>query len=89
VTIVAIHEILPFIVAIVAIIVFGVVRVVKAIVNHRERIALIEMGIHPDYPPLDEDVPQAGNGLAPPRQTGLTSKAPPSPPPAPSIPARK
>jgi hypothetical protein len=35
----------------VAIVVGGTVAIVKALISHRERMALIERGLHPDYPP--------------------------------------
>lgn len=33
-----------------------IVVIVKFLIAHRERMAMIERGIHPDYPPADEDV---------------------------------
>ena len=41
---------------IVAIIVGGVVTVVKMLISHQERLAMIERGMHPDHPP-DDDKP--------------------------------
>lgn len=40
----------PFAVAIVAITVFGLVALVSAWIRHRERMAMIERGMHPDAP---------------------------------------
>ncbi len=64
--------ILPFVVAIVAIVVFGTVRIVKAIIRHRERLAMIDMGIHPDYPPLEEETTPDGGTPAALARTGST-----------------
>jgi hypothetical protein len=36
---------------IVAILVGGIIAIAAMIIKHRERIAMIERGIHPDYPP--------------------------------------
>ncbi len=43
-------NVLPFMVAIVAIIVGGVVAVTRLLIRHRERIAMIEQGMHPENP---------------------------------------
>ncbi len=40
---------------IVAIIVGGIVAIVKSLIAHRERMGMIEQGLHPDHPPEDED----------------------------------
>ncbi|MHB8972225.1 MAG: hypothetical protein ACYC3X_22885 [Pirellulaceae bacterium] len=49
------HEILVYgIVFCVPVLVIGsqaVVAIVKAVIKHRERMALIEQGLHPDWPP--------------------------------------
>jgi hypothetical protein len=51
---------MPFVVAIVAIIAGTVtgasIKITKMLINHHERIALIQHGIHPDYPPDNKDV---------------------------------
>ncbi len=39
---------MPFFVAIVAIVVFGFARIVRLFLSHRERIAMIRQGMHPD-----------------------------------------
>jgi hypothetical protein len=39
---------MPFLVAITAILVGGVIAVSKMIIRHRERMAMIERGMHPD-----------------------------------------
>ena len=52
--------ILPFVVAIVGIVVGGAVSIVRQIIRHRERIAMIDMGNHPDYPPLEAESPEGG-----------------------------
>ena len=48
-------EVIVFAIPIVAIIVGGVIAIVKIVIAHRERMAMIERGIHPDHPPDDED----------------------------------
>jgi hypothetical protein len=48
-------EIMPFLLAAVAILVGGAVTITKAVIRHRERIAMIQQGIHPDYPPGTTD----------------------------------
>lgn len=48
-------ELLALLIPIVAIIVFGIVAVVKMIISHQERMALIDRGMHPDHPPEDRD----------------------------------
>ena len=57
--------ILALSIPIVAIVVGGAVAISKMFIRHRERMALIAMGIHPDSPPLDEehdDRPAEENG---------------------------
>ena len=51
-------DVLGCMIPIVLIVMFGGVKIVKSLIVHRERMSLIEMGIHPDYPP--EDVPGSG-----------------------------
>jgi uncharacterized membrane protein (DUF106 family) len=52
-------DIMPFVVAIVAIIAGTVtgasIKITKMLITHHERIALIQHGIHPDYPPENKD----------------------------------
>jgi len=45
---------LVMMIPIVAIIVGGVIAVSKIFVKHQERMAMIERGMHPDYPPDDD-----------------------------------
>ena len=49
----------PFLVAITAILVWGIMGIVKLLIRHRERMAMIERGMHPDLkeeePPTAED----------------------------------
>jgi hypothetical protein len=49
----------PFLVAITAILVWGIMGIVKLFIRHQERMAMIERGIHPDIkeeePPTSED----------------------------------
>lgn len=51
-------EILGVMLPIVAVIALAVVVIVKLFIRHRERMALIEHGIHPDYPPEDDESKQ-------------------------------
>ncbi len=44
-------EVLVFTIPIVAIVVGGIVTIVRRLVVHRERMAMIEQGLHPDHPP--------------------------------------
>lgn len=54
-------SIFVFLVPIAAILVGGVIAVTKLIIRHRERIAMIEHGMHPDQPP-DEGVEPGEDG---------------------------
>jgi hypothetical protein len=58
---------LVFCIPIVAIIVGGIVTLVKVVIAHRERMAMIEQGIHPDHPPEEvvpeQDTPSRPEGL--------------------------
>lgn len=53
---------LPFLIPIVAILVWGILSLVKLFVRHRERMAMIERGMHPDmkeeYSEEPEDSPE-------------------------------
>ena len=42
---------LAIMIPIVLIISGAITNIVKRVVSHRERMAMIEMGLHPDYPP--------------------------------------
>ncbi len=44
-----------FLIPISAIFIGGIIAITKIMITHRERIAMIERGIHPDYPPEEED----------------------------------
>ena len=44
-------DVLPFMVGALAIVVFGGLAIIKTIIQHRERIAMIQHGIHPDADP--------------------------------------
>lgn len=44
-------ETLVFLIPMLAILVGGIIAIVKILIRHRERMTLIEHGIHPDYPP--------------------------------------
>ena len=49
---------LALMIPIVAIIVGGIIGIVAIIFHHRERMAMIDRGIHPDYPPEEDDLGQ-------------------------------
>ena len=51
-------ETLVFAIPIVAILVGGIVSITKQLIRHRERMAMIERGMHPDHP-QDESGPQS------------------------------
>ena len=44
---------LVFLIPIAAILVGGIIAVAKILIRHRERMTMIEHGIHPDYRPED------------------------------------
>ena len=44
-------SVLIFMIPIVAIIMGGIVAIAKLMIRHRERLAMIERGMHPDLPP--------------------------------------
>ena len=44
-------EALIFMIPIVAILVGGIIAVTKTLIRHRERMAMIERGMHPNFPP--------------------------------------
>jgi hypothetical protein len=48
-------DIVVFLIPISAIAVAGAVAIVCRMVSHRERMAMIERGIHPDHPPEEEE----------------------------------
>jgi len=50
-----------FLIPIVAILVGGIIAIVKILIHHRERMTMIEHGIHPDYQP--EDLPEDDEGM--------------------------
>ena len=45
----------PFGVAIAAIVICGIVSITKTLIRHRERMAMIEQGMHPDGEISEED----------------------------------
>ena len=47
--------VLVFSIPIVAIIGGCITAIVKMLITHRERVKMIEHGIHPDYPPDEDD----------------------------------
>jgi hypothetical protein len=49
-------NIMPFVVAIVAIAGGISIKIVNILIKHHERIAMIQHGIHPDYPPENDEV---------------------------------
>jgi len=46
---------LVFAVPIVAILVLGIIVITKLLIRHRERMAMIERGMHPDHPEEQSD----------------------------------
>jgi hypothetical protein len=51
-------EILPLMIPIVAIVVGGIIGIVTILIRHRERMAMIERGLNPDYPAEEDDADQ-------------------------------
>ncbi|NQU25018.1 MAG: hypothetical protein HQ567_27345 [Candidatus Nealsonbacteria bacterium] len=47
-------ETIVFVTGGLAIVIFGSVAIIKAMARHRERMAMIERGMHPDHPPDEE-----------------------------------
>jgi hypothetical protein len=35
-----------------------IICIIKFGITHRERMAMIKQGIHPDYPPIDDEIKQ-------------------------------
>jgi hypothetical protein len=52
-------EIFGIMIPIVGIIATSIIVLVKFVIHHRERMAMIERGIHPNYPPEDEKTEDA------------------------------
>jgi hypothetical protein len=54
-------EIVVFLIPLTAILVFGIVAIARLLIRHRERMAMIERGMHPDHPeeaqPTEQDDP--------------------------------
>ncbi|MFG0316663.1 MAG: hypothetical protein ACF8XB_05280 [Planctomycetota bacterium JB042] len=49
-------EVVWVLIPVIALIVWGGVEITQSIIRHRERIAMIEQGMHPDHPDhADED----------------------------------
>lgn len=48
-------EVLVFLIPITAILTGGAIALVKMLIRHRERLAMIEQGMHPDEPPEGSD----------------------------------
>ena len=51
-------DILFFLIPVMAILVWGAIAITRMIILHRERLALIEHGFHPDQPPPKAGSPQ-------------------------------
>jgi hypothetical protein len=47
-------DVLVFLIPISAILVGGAVAITKLLIRHRERLAMIEHGMHPDQPPVGD-----------------------------------
>jgi hypothetical protein len=43
-------DVLPYIIPLVVIVSVVIIVIVKKVISHRERMAMIERSIHPDYP---------------------------------------
>lgn len=56
-----------FLIPIVAIVMAGIVKIVKLLIQHHERITMIEMGMHPDFPPENPPPGKRSAGDAPDR----------------------
>ena len=52
-------EIMIFLIPIVAIVAGAIIKITKMLITHHERITMIQHGIHPDYPPEDDDPDRA------------------------------
>ena len=48
-------DVLVFVIPIVAILTGGAIVIVKRVVTHWERMAMIERGLHPDFPPETDE----------------------------------
>jgi hypothetical protein len=53
-------EIVIFLIPIVAIIAGAIIKIVKMVHAHNERIAMIQQGMHPDYPPENDGINKSG-----------------------------
>jgi hypothetical protein len=53
-------EVVVFLIPIVAIIAGATIKIVKMVHAHNERIAMIQQGMHPDYPPEDDGMNKSG-----------------------------
>jgi hypothetical protein len=53
-------ELIWAVIPITALIIWGIITIVGQVHKHRERQAMIEQGIHPDYPP--DQVPHGQSG---------------------------
>jgi hypothetical protein len=49
-------DVVVFLIPIVAIIAGATIKIVKMIHAHNERIAMIQQGMHPDYPPENDEI---------------------------------
>ncbi len=47
-------DVVVFAIPIIAILVGGILGITYLVMSHRERMAMIQHGIHPDYPPEEE-----------------------------------
>lgn len=48
-------ETLVFMIPIVGIVVGGIIAITRLLIRHRERMAMIERGMHPDFPQAGDD----------------------------------
>jgi hypothetical protein len=49
-------DVVVFLIPIVAIIAGATIKIVKMVHAHNERITMIQHGIHPDYPPENDEI---------------------------------
>lgn len=59
-------DVVVFAIPIIAILVGGILGITYLVMSHRERMTMIQHGIHPDYPPEEEEDPEtAGSAQSP------------------------
>jgi len=56
----ALLSVVPFLALAVFIVLYGIANIQRQYLRHRERIAMIERGMHPDHPPESSDPQNQG-----------------------------